>query len=135
MGLLLPTGARRDQRRTSPETIRNALKINNLTTKCCADQLAAKWRRLLLCGKFAHFQDPVPHCRALLRPPHGLRSVFDVDDVKPAQLLLRVRIRAVQDLRLAVFRPQSAGTSAESQPSIRLQYPRVGQRFRIRSVS
>ena len=127
--LLLPTGARRDQRRTSPEIIRNALKINNLTTKCCADQIAAKRRRLLLCGKFAHFQDPVPHCRALLRPPHGLRSVFDVDDVKPAQLLLRVRIRAVQDLRLAVFRPQSAGAGAKSQPSIAFNTPASANDF------
>ncbi len=71
-----------------------------------AEQIGSRETAALLRRKFPYLQDAVPDRRTFLRPLHRLGPIRDIDDVKPAQLLFRIRIRSIQHPDLAIFRAQ-----------------------------
>src|ERR1700761_1438249 len=88
----------------------------------------------LLRRKFPHLQNPMANRRTFGGPPHGFGPVVHIDDVKPAQLFFRIRVRSVQHFGFAIFATQGPSTTAESQPSIHLQHSGVGQRPCVRRI-
>ena len=64
----------------------------------------------------AHLDDAVTRARAARRPADRGVEIGHVDEVVAAELLLRVRIRAVQHLRLAVGEPHGGRRGARLQP-------------------
>src|SRR6266404_1439116 len=82
-----------------------------------------------------HFDDAVTYCRTSRRPRKRTIEVVHFDDEVAAELLLGVRVRAVENLRLAVRDPHRGRGRTRLETVAALQHAGDAQSLRVRHIS